>query len=247
MEINKLTPSEWYDIVRGTITAIDHSTKLVKETKDWRALYRDYIKPTKNESSLKGMVEYFDVNPYQNGYETKLCCSVNNTFTSNEIKISTKSPINHNDPVLKIKHYKVAITNFDDNGDGAVFISLNDDGSYAVTISRRTEASKFGSSAISTGGYITGVILSKDDKEGRTTDVLFDFININPDSELNHLLKKTLTSYEEEINKLLVIYDKCLINKRLDNIRKLINDVSGEYQKPSQEEIDKSFIDKSSL
>lgn len=238
---NKLTAGEWYDIIRGIIVAIEHSTNLLKESNDWNGLYRDIIKPNKCDS-LKGKVEYFNINPYPTGYETILCCSEDNITKSNELRILTKSPVNSNNQTLKFKQYKVTIRNYLGNSNGAVFIDVKDDGSYMVSISRLIDGYNFGSVFISDKGSVGGYIMPLSGKEDKKTEVSFDSIGINPDSELNILLNKALTSYEEEINKLLAIYDKCLIGKRLDTIKKLVDNVSGDYQKPDPSEIIKSFI-----
>ena len=238
---NKLTVGEWYDIIRGIIVAIEHSTNLVKESNGWQGLYRDIIKPNKCDS-LRGNVEYLNVNPYPTGYETTLCCSANNARTANEVRISTKSPVNSNNQTLKFKEYRVTIKSYLGNSNGSVLINVKDDGSYMVSISRLIDGYDYGSVFISGKGSIDGYVMPSSGKEGKKTEVSIDSIGINPDSELNSLLNKALTSYEEEINKLLAIYDKCLIDKRLDTINKLVDTLSGGYQKPDQSEITKSFI-----
>lgn len=238
---NKLTAGEWYDIIRGIIVTIEHSTNLVKESNGWQGLYRDIIRPNKCDS-LKGKVEYFNISPYPTGYETTLCCSVGNAFAANEVRISTKPPVNSNNQTLKFKEYKVTIKNYLGNSNGAVFINVKDDGSYMVSISRLIDDYNFGSVFISDKGTVDGYVMSLSGKEDKKTEVSIDSISINPDSELNSLLNKALISYDEEINKLLMIYDKCLIDKRLDTIKELVNTVSGGYQKPNSSEIAKSFI-----
>ena len=238
---NKLTLGEWYDIIRGIIVTIEHSTNLVKESNGWQGLYRDIIRPNKCDS-LKGKAEYFNISPYPTGYETTLCCSAGNALAANEVRISTKPPVNSNSQTLKFKEYKVTIKNYLGNSNGAVFINVKDDGSYMVSISRLIDDYNFGSVFISDKGTIDGYVMSLSGKEDKKTEVSIDSISINPDSELNSLLNKALISYDEEINKLLMIYDKCLIDKRLDTIKELVNTVSDGYQKPNSSEIAKSFI-----